>query len=122
MRKNNFYSKEFKYEVVESVVTGLYTKEEARVHYKIGGNSVILDWIRSYELEVTDENTIPSIANFVKMQSNKEKQKDIRILELEEKLRLSELKSMLWHQMVVEAEERLNIEIVKKSGAQQFKK
>ena len=122
MRKNKRFSKEFKYKVVESVITGIYTKEEARKHYCIGGNSVILDWIRNFELEVTNENTLPSITNFVRMQSNKETEKDLRILELEEKLRLAELKSTLWHQIVVEAEERLNIEIVKKSGAQQLKK
>jgi len=118
MRKNRTYSKEFKYEVVKSVVTGLYSKEEAKEHYQIGGNSLILDWIKKFDLELTNENTSSCITNFVKMKSKKESEKDLRIKELEEQLRLSELKSMLWHQVVIQAEERLKIDIVKKSGAQ----
>jgi len=46
--KTKMYSDSFKREVVLEVLSGSITKEEARLHYNIGGKTTILDWMRVY--------------------------------------------------------------------------
>ena len=107
------YSNKFKLKVIESVIRGEFTKESARVHYQIGGKSTILTWMKEFALEKTFTS-----ANFVSLQETTDK--DFQIRDLEEKLRLSELQTLLWQQIVKEAEKQLDIHIVQKSGAQQL--
>jgi len=47
-KTNGFYSESFKLRVVLEVLSGSITKEGARLRYRIGGNSTILEWMRSY--------------------------------------------------------------------------
>jgi transposase-like protein len=46
-KKNGIYSESFKRRVVLEVLSGSITKEGARLRYGIGGNSTILEWMRS---------------------------------------------------------------------------
>ena len=42
------YSDSFKLGIVMRVANGQLSKEQARVKYKIGGNSSILEWMKKY--------------------------------------------------------------------------
>jgi transposase-like protein len=48
--KANYYTDDFKKDVVKEVLLGHLTKKEAILRYGIRGNSLILNWIRKFEL------------------------------------------------------------------------
>ena len=47
-KKQNYYSEEFKWRVVQEVLSDKFTKEEARKVYGIDSNCAILYWMRQY--------------------------------------------------------------------------
>jgi len=117
-KKQEFYSEEFKWRVVQEVISGKFNKEEARRFYGIKSNCAILYWMRKYSGnnnyrkggvplgEIKDMNRIKDLS-----------EKDKRIKELEAELQKEKLRSDLWQKMVEIAEEQLNIDIRKKYGA-----
>lgn len=116
MKKVNYYSDIFKKEVVYSVLSGKYTKEEARNYYNIGGSSTILEWIRIFEKE-------DLIDLFMKKQeelSQEEQASKIRLLE--NQLKQKDLEVTALNTLINIAEKEFNIPIRKKSGAKQSKK
>ena len=123
MSKRTKYGKAFKLRVVTEVIEGIYTKEEARRKYKIKGKSSILYWIRLFigkedirkadKGEVGTFETMKSTMKLVALQA--------KVKELEEANRKAEQRADLWEMMVEIAEERLNIDIRKKSGVQPLK-
>lgn len=117
-RENSHYSPDFKFRVVQDVLQGKYSKEEARKIYGIKGKSAILYWIRQFSGQSNyQECTMPTMSlEDMKIKKN-ESAKDSKIKELEEQLRVETLRADLWQKMVDVAEEQLNVNIRKKYGA-----
>jgi transposase-like protein len=110
------YSEEFKLSVVQKVLAGNFTKEEARRLYGIKSKSAILEWTRQY----SGEKGFDKRGKVLKTKQTLAEQ-SARILELEESLRIEKLKVALSNKMIDIAEEEYGIKIRKKSGAEQSK-
>lgn len=117
-RVQNHYSQEFKFSVVQDVLTEKYSKEEARRIYGIRGKSSILEWIRQFSGHQNCRVSGLPIMSIEDMKVDKEKiNKDERIRILEDQLRRETLRADLYEKMVDVAEDKLKIKIRKKSGA-----
>lgn len=121
-KKASHYSEEYKWKVVQEVLSGKYTKEQARLIYGIKSNCAILYWMRKYSGNEDYRHT-HSFANGINdMNSSKSQQKlQQKIEQLEDELRRANLRADLWQKMIETAEEQLHIEIKKKYGAQLLK-
>ena len=119
-KKQNYYSEEFKWRVVEQVLSAKYTKEAARKAYGIDSNCAILYWMRQYSgIEDYRSGGEPSLeATSIQEMKDMNEYKQ-RIEELEADLNRERTRADLWQKMVELAEEQLNIEIRKKYGAKQ---
>jgi len=116
------YSEEFKWQVVQEVLTGRLTKEAARVTYGIKSNCAILYWMRKYSGNEDYRHTHSSTNDLPEMYNSKEQQAlKERIKHLEEEVRRANLRADLWQKMIEVAEEHLQIDIKKKYGAQPSK-
>lgn len=114
----NYYSRTFKLQVVEEVLRGVITKEEARKKYGIKGKSAILNWMRKFEVS-TDA---PAPDFFLQMKDIEKSEKEAllkRISELEQALGDAQLKSEVYSKMIEVAERELKISIRKKSSTKQ---
>lgn len=122
MKKKTFphYSEEFKWKVVQEVLSGRFTKEEARKVYGIKSNCAILYWMRKYSgIKDYRKGGVP-LGQPETMQKMKEiNQEQKRIKELEEALNRERIRADLWQKMVEIAEAEYKIDIRKKSGAKQ---
>lgn len=113
------YSETFKWQVVQEVLSGKLTKEEARIAYGIKSNCAILYWMRKYSANEDYRNTHSLTNNLAQMHNSKEQQKlKDRIKQLEEELKRANLRADLWQTMIEVAEQQLKIDIKKKFGAQ----
>jgi transposase len=113
------YSEEFKWQVVQAVLSGKFSKEEARVAYDIKSNCAILYWMRKYSGNDDYRNKDTIASNLAAMYDSKESNAlKERIKQLEEELRRANLRADLWQKMIEVAEEQLKIDIKKKYGAQ----
>jgi transposase len=119
-KKQDFYSEEFKWRVVREVLSGKFTKEEARKVYGISGNCTILYWMRQFS-GITDYRNGGEPLHLVATMSNMKEfnKQELRIKELEAELKRERTRADLWQKMVEQAEEQLNIDIRKKYGARQ---
>lgn len=117
------YSESFKWNVVQDVLQGRLSKEEARIAYGIKGKCSILYWMRKFSGN-NDYRTIHTFGeNSAEMsKSTTQKELELKVQELEENLRLANLRADLWFKMIEVAERDLNIEIKKKYGAQPSKR
>lgn len=116
------YSEAFKLEVIQEVLEGKISKEEARRLYRIRSKSAILEWTRQYSGENGFDKRGKVLKNKETEFSNHQLTEQARrILELEEALRLEKLKVTLSNKMIDIAEEEFGIDIRKKSGAKQSK-
>lgn len=117
-RKQEFYSEEFKWQVVQEVLSGKLNKEEARRVYNIKSNCAILYWMRKFSGNNNYREGGLPLDNKLEMNNMKELSvKDKRIKELEESLNREKLRADLWQKIVELAEEQLNVDIRKKFGA-----
>jgi transposase-like protein len=115
---SSHYSEDFKLRVVQEVLQGKYSKEEARRIYGIRSNCAILYWIRQFSGQSNYRKGGISMVNLEEMKVKKENiDKDKKIKELEERLRRELLRADLWQKMVDVAEEDLKVDIRKKYGA-----
>lgn len=120
-KKRIYYREAFKWKVVQEVIAGKFTKEEARKVYGIRSNCSILYWMRKYSGN-TSYRTCQKLGTFAGMPHNKELQElRAKITSLEQELSSANLRADLWQQMIEVAEENLNIDIKKKPGAQLLK-
>ena len=120
-KKRLYYREAFKWKVVQEVIAGKFTKEEARKVYGIRSNCSILYWMRKYSGN-TSYRTCQKLGTFAGMPHNKELQElRAKIISLEQELSSANLRADLWQQMIEVAEENLNIDIKKKPGAQLLK-
>lgn len=112
------YSEEFKWRVVQEVLSGKFTKEEARRVYQIPSNCAILYWMRSYS-GITNYRSggDPFTSTQSMSKSKKEKALEKEVLQLKEALKKEQLRADLWQKMIEVAEEELKLDIKKKFGA-----
>lgn len=116
--KGTVYSESFKWQVVQEVLQGRMTKEEARVAYGIKSNCSILYWMRRFSGN-DQYRTVHTFGNSIdKMADSKiQLELELKVKQLEEDLRLANLRADLWQKMVEVAEKNLKIDIKKKHGA-----
>lgn len=117
---NGIYSEEFKWKVVQDVLSGNLTKEEARRVYSIKGNCNILYWMRSFS-GVTDYRSPGAVSeNPIQMaEKNNQRKADKEIARLKQELKAERIRADLWQKVVEVAEEELGVDIRKKFGARQ---
>lgn len=121
-KKATNYSEEFKTTVVNDVLLGKYTKEEARRLYGIKSKCAVLYWIRKFNGQKNYRQPMNENIKFEVMNENKELQElKKKVAQLEEEKRIAELKADLYNTMIDVAESKLGISIRKKSGAQRLK-
>jgi transposase-like protein len=114
-----FYTEEFKAKIVSEVLSGKLNKNQASKIYGIRGNATILYWIRQSQGLNPMEKHPTQIATFADMKQNiSDKKLEEENKELRELLRVAELRADLWQKAVEIAEEKFDIDIVKKFGAQ----
>jgi transposase len=119
-KKQQYYSEEFKWQVVQDVLEGKYSKEEARRIHNISSNCAVLYWMRKYSGNNNYRQGGVPLDKVSQMNNMKElSEKDKRIKELEEELNREKLRADLWQKMVEVAENQLNLDIRKKYGAKQ---
>lgn len=118
--KSGIYSEEFKWKVVQEVLSGKLTKEEARRVYSISGNCTVLYWMRAFS-GVTDYRSGGGIsANLMEMaKTSKLQDAHKEIASLRKELERERMRADLWQKVVEVAEEELQIDIRKKFGARQ---
>ena len=118
--KHRHYSEEFKWQIVQEVLSGKFTKEEARKIYGIKSNCAILYWMRQFSGNDDYRAGGQPLENQVVMaKSKKERALEKRIKQLEDNLKREQLRADLWQKVVETAEEQLNLDIRKKYGAKQ---
>ncbi len=113
-----YYSDAFKLQVVEEILKGDLTKEEARRKYGLRGKSTVLNWMRKFE--VSGFRQIPESFIIMKEEESLNKS-DLqkRIKELERALADAKLKAEGYSHMIDIAERELKIPIRKKSSTKQ---
>jgi transposase len=115
-----FYTEAFKQKIVNEVLSGKLNKRQASLIYGIKGNATILYWINQSRGLKGYEAKQKTVANFTEMKKNiSDKKLEEENKELKELLRVAELRADLWQHAIEIAEKKLNIDIVKKYGAQQ---
>ena len=115
-----FYTEVFKSKVVQEVLSGKLSKKQATDIYGISGGSTILYWIRQSQGLKGNIKPPKTFANFAEMKQNAhDKKLEQENKELKELLRIAELRADLWQHAIEVAEQKLDIDIVKKFGAQQ---
>ncbi len=118
--KDSHYSEEFKWRIVQEVLAGKFTKEEARKIYGIKSNCAILYWMRQFSGNDDYRAGGQPLGNQLEMAKSKnERALEKRIKQLEDNLKREQLRADLWQKVVETAEEQLNLDIVKKYGAKQ---
>jgi transposase-like protein len=121
-KKPTNYSEKFKATVVNDVLLGKYTKEEARRLYGIKAKCAVLYWMRKFNGEKNYRQPMNENTKFELMNANKELQElKEKVARLEEEKRIAELKADLYNTMIDVAESKLGIVIRKKSRAQRLK-
>ena len=118
--KHSYYSEEFKWEVVQEVLSGKFTKEQARKVYGIKSNCAILYWMRKFSGNDNYRTGGQPLENSIAMsKTKKEKALENRIKQLEDHLKREQLRADLWQKIVETAQGQLKLDIVKKYGAKQ---
>lgn len=118
--KNGIYSEEFKWKVVQEVLSGTLTKEEARRVYSIKGNCNILYWMRSFS-GVEDYRSGGEVSEDIihMANTNNQRKSEKEIARLKQELKVERMRADLWQKVVEVAEEELGVDIRKKFGAKQ---
>ena len=114
------YSEDFKWQVVQEVLSGKLSKAEANRLYGIRSKSAILYWMRQYS-GITNYRESSKILS--SKESMKSKQEIISLEEelhkLQDSLKRERNKSALYEKMLEIAAEEYGINIRKKYGAKQ---
>lgn len=120
-QRTNQYSESFKWEVVQDVLEGKYTKEEARRIHGIKSKCAVLYWMRKFSGSKNYRQPSEFEVGSSTMQKRaSEKIKLSKTEELEEELYREKQRAELWKKMVEVAEEELGIDIKKKFGSKQL--
>jgi len=119
MKKVNYYSDEFKKSIVDEVLNGILSKEEARCKYGIKGSSAVLNWIRKFDVNKSKsmkpkKNSVESGNSFEELEAENAR--------LKQELDIEQLRNRALNVMIDIAERQFKIPIRKKPGAKQSKK
>lgn len=106
-----YYTESFKKHVVKEVESGVLSKEEAKIRYKLGGNSAVLNWCRKYGKSQIFTTRNKAMKNVEAMETAYKK----RLKELESELSISKLRTMYLETVIEVAEQQLGVSIEKKS-------
>ena len=109
LRTSKHYDLKFKLQVIDEVISGRMSKEEASRTFGIKGHCTIAKWIHRF------------VGNSVSMQHSNNESNLKRIKELEQLLEHERLKRIAAEQMINIAEQELKISIRKKSDTKQLK-
>lgn len=108
-----------KLRIIQEVRSGKLSKEGAQRKYGIKGHSAITNWMRSFGIKE------PLKASVYMPESNQDQENtedlSARVKELEEALKLAELKSEAYSKMIDIAEEKFSLKIRKKLSTKQSK-
>jgi len=119
--RNPIYSEEFKWQVVQEVLSGKMNKEQARKVYQIAGNSTILYWMRAFSGIKDYRQGGDYYEDTTQMETSKnERALQAEIERLRTQLKAARLRADLWHEMVEAAEEAFGLEIKKKCVHRQW--
>ena len=122
-KKPQYYSDEFKWKVIQEVLSGELSKAEAKRKYNIGSNSAILYWMRQFSgIENPRESRLLFMTDKKTIKEDKLTKEQKKIKELEEALRKEKNRTLLYEKMMQIAEEDYGIVFRKKSGAEQLEK
>ena len=117
-QKFRYYTETFKLQVIEEILSGQLTKEQARKKYQIKGKSGILNWMRKFGL--SGHKTMPAYFASMKEDTGLSKEDMLkRIRQLERQLEDAQIKAAGYSRMIDLAEEQLKIKIRKKSNTKQ---
>lgn len=120
-KKLQYYSDEFKWQVVQEVLSGKYTKAEAQRIYGLGGKCAILNWMRKFNLVPSYNSPDKIFLTESSMPKNQDNLvKDQKIRQLEKALEIERNKSALFEKIIEIAEDKYGLEIRKKSEAKQY--
>lgn len=123
MRKIELLSESTKQKVVSEVLSGKITKEQARRIYGIKSKSGILKWMRIFAgkpSNLAGFDPVPILKTMDKSSDEAAKLK-VQIKQLEEELKISQLKGKAYQIMVEIAKQEYGIDLEKKSGAKPSK-
>jgi len=122
MLKRERFSEEMKRKIVQEVLSGEFTKEQARRIYGIKSKSGILEWMRSFASIPPKSHGVDPLPKLrtMKQETDESVKLKIRITELEEQLAYSELKGRAYQMMVEIAKRDYNLDLEKKRGAKSF--
>lgn len=115
-----YYTAEFKQKVVQEVLSGQRSVQEAMRHYEIGGKMTIYKWLdrhRALKIGILDSNE--SVIQGVDMNKESKRNKELiaELAALKRLLDVERKRSESYLTMIKLAEQRFNIPIEKKSGA-----
>jgi transposase-like protein len=114
-----FYTEDFKQRIINEVLSGKLNKHQASQLYGIRGNATILYWIRQSQGLNPMKKQEKQMVNFDDMKRNiADKKLEEELKETKELLRIAELRADVWQKAIEIAEQKFDIEIVKKFGAQ----
>ncbi len=119
MKSNEHRSEQFKRKIVLQVLSGEITKEQARQVYGIKSKSAVLEWMRTFAgipAKSAGIDPVPLLKNMDIPSDEIYKLKE-QIKELEQVLKLSQLKGKAYQIMVQIAKEDFNLDLEKKFGA-----
>lgn len=120
-RKVNFISDEVKLQVVQEYLGSDMSREELKKKYGFSGNGCIDQWMVKFGLSKPSEKQV-SICKAMSretVKTDKEKQLQLRVEQLEKDLEMERLRSRALDKMIDIAERDLKIPIRKKSGTKQ---
>lgn len=107
-----------KLRIIQEVLSGNLSKEAAQRKYGIKGHSAITKWMRKFDIK---EPLKPKIYVQEEPYDNIKEDLAARVEELEEALKLAEMKSEAYSKMIDIAEEKFSLKIRKKLSTKQSK-
>lgn len=114
-RTPQIYSEEFRWKVVQEVLSGELNQAEAKKKYNIRSNGAILYWMRQFSgVENYRESKLLFVQEKEVIKNDKLTKEQKKIKELEEALRKEKNRSLLYEKMMEIAEEDYGI-VFKKS-------
>ena len=128
MKKRQRIPERIKRKIVDEVLSGKLTREQAQRIYKLKGNTAVLSWMRKFaglSREAYWTDPVPILLKErekikeIKMESKESKMLKAKIKELEKELEFAELKSRAYQIMVELAKKEYGLDLEKKSGAKQ---
>jgi len=109
-----YYSESFKLGVIQRVLSGEMSKEQARIAYGIAGNSSILTWMRAFGYATDSPPSLPMKNTSQPSASNEAKTLKKEIKHLHKRLELEQQRSEFYQTIIDIAEREWGISIRKK--------